>query len=141
MQVLACPLDWHEHVPGLCADVIVGSDICYDPDAVPSLVKLLQQLLGVEQLDSAHELAAPDISCCRATRMKCSAYVATTKRQDSTLAKFNRLAAVHGLLVEEVAVDPDSWQDQPTVFQKLSDSEERASRFVLHKVTGSQAGI
>jgi hypothetical protein len=46
VQVLACPIDWDERVPGLSADVIVGSDICYDPEAVPSLVKLLQQLLA-----------------------------------------------------------------------------------------------
>lgn len=45
--MLACPLDWHEAVPGLSADVIVGSDICYDPEAVPSLVRLLRQLLTV----------------------------------------------------------------------------------------------
>lgn len=45
--MLACPLDWHEDVPGLSADVVVGSDICYDPEAVPSLVRLLRQLLSV----------------------------------------------------------------------------------------------
>lgn len=60
LQVLACPLDWHEDVPGLSADVIVGSDICYDPEAVPSLVRLLAQLLDNSAAAGAGAAGARD---------------------------------------------------------------------------------
>jgi hypothetical protein len=129
VQVQACPLDWHEDVPGLCADVIVGSDICYDPDAVPSLVRLLRQLL---------------LSCMSV------AYISTTKRQGSTLKLFLDSCAAAGLRVEEVQKQPEAWGPSagggvcgggggqtPVVFRELPALVEGQGRerYVLHRVS------
>lgn len=137
IQVLACPLDWDEDVPGLSADVILGSDVCYDPEAVPSLVRLLGQLLlrGVTHqhpppvsqsqasaLDGAAaacdggDEAADELSCStqqeqqeQASPHPVVAYISTTKRQDSTLQLFLDLCDQAGLVVEEVDRDPAAW--------------------------------
>lgn len=134
VQVQACPVDWHEDVPGLCADVIVGSDICYDPNAVPGLVRLLQQLLSVTQTALAR---GPPV-----------AYISTTKRQGSTLQLFLDACAAAGLLVEEVPKQPEAWGRAavaaavgvltPVTFQELPALQEGEGRdrYVLHKVTG-----
>lgn len=138
LQVLACPLDWHEDVPGLCADIIIGSDICYDPEAVPSLVRLLQQLLGARQAAGTAPHAEANRCSCESMRRNCIAYIATTKRQDSTLARFERLASEHGLSVQEVAMQPSAWEQQaPVMFQQLLALQECDSRFVLHRVCRS----
>lgn len=127
---MICPLDWHEDVPGLHADVIVGSDICYDPYAAPSLVRLLQQLLGAD----ASALAPINSGTCHTVRGRCVAYIATTKRQDSTLAKFERLASEHGLAVEQVPMQPHDWGQQPACFQQLPALQAREERFVLYRL-------
>jgi hypothetical protein len=112
-------LDWHEDVPGLSADVVVGSDICYDPEAVPSLVRLLGQLLqpaaGETQLAAAAADGHGEESECAPTRMwyaaapAPAAYIATTIRQDSTLQLFLDSCSAAGLTVEEVPKDPAAW--------------------------------
>lgn len=127
-------------MPGLYADVIVGSDICYDPDAVPSLVRLLQQLLSV----TVHQ-------CCQHTALARAppvAYISTTKRQGSTLQLFLDTCAAAGLLVEEVPKQPEAWGGAaaavggdwtPMMFQELPALQEGEGRerYVLHRVTGA----
>lgn len=61
-------------------DIVVGSDLLYDPESFPSLVRLLMQLLTV---GGAH-----------------TAYLACTRRNDETLKSFEQLLeAEEGILV------------------------------------------
>lgn len=126
--MLACPLDWHERVPGLgtAIDVVVGSDVCYDPAAVPLLVQLLQQLLAPGGASVA--------------------YIATTKRHPTTLQLFLDLAAAAGLQVSEQwpveSGGRGGVQLPPAVFQQLpalTEGEGR-ERFVLHRVVAADGG-
>lgn len=156
LQLLACPLDWHAAVPELWADVIVGSDILYDPAAVPSVVGLLTQLLGARGARGSNlqcgesvitAAASADLSYagrdssngCTApahTRRRASAaYLTTTKRQPSTLKLFEVLAEQHGLLTQELSMQPDSWCSVPVMFQELPTLHDRDANFILHRVT------
>lgn len=61
-------------------DIVVGSDLLYDPESFPSLVRLLMQLLTV---GGAH-----------------TAYLACTRRNDETLKSFEQLLeAEEGIIV------------------------------------------
>lgn len=148
-QVLACPLDWHEDVPGLSADVILASDCCYDPEAVPSLVRLLQQLLGASGAAALPDLGAGGCAAAAAP----AAYVCTTIRQDSTLQLFLDLCRDNGLSVDQVPKDPAAWMQSrrgavaasdsagreaaAAVFQELPALQQGKGRdqYVLHRVT------
>jgi hypothetical protein len=136
-------------VPGLCADIILGSDILYDPAAVPSVVRLLTQLLGAH--GAAGAAAGSSASCSTGEdvvlvrRRHSAAYLSTTRRQASTLQLFEDLAREHGLLAQELPMQPSSWcaggagsssdADQPVVFQDLPALDGRDSKYILHRVT------
>jgi hypothetical protein len=143
----------------MCADVILGSDILYDPTAVPSVVRLLTQLLGADGAPGA----VADASCCSSdvvadaagaadavlVRRRCSAaYLSTTRRQASTLQLFEDMAKEHGLLAQELPMQPSSWckaahagsansrnAQQPVLFQELPALDDRDSKYVLYRVT------
>jgi hypothetical protein len=146
--VLACPLDWHERVPGLsaAADVIVASDVCYDPLAVPSLVALLQQLLLRPAADGGVGGSGGGTAGGGDATSPSAAYIATTKRAPSTLQLFLECCAVAGLQVTEVPTGPAAWplagaasaseRTLPAVFQWLPalDGADARVRYVLHKV-------
>lgn len=136
-------------MPGLCADVILGSDILYDPAAVPSVVRLLTQLLGAHNApgaaagSSAGAAASSDTVLAR--RRRSAAYLSTTRRQASTLQLFEDLAREHRLLAQELPMQPSSWcgaaeagcssAEQPVMFQDLPALAARDSRYILHRVT------
>jgi len=147
-QVLACPLDWHEDVPGLSADVILASDCCYDPEAVPSLVRLLQQLLACSGTASLPGLAVGGCAAAAAP----VAIICTAIRQDSTLQLFLDLCRDSGLSVDQVPKDPAAWMQSrrgavaadsvgceaaAAMFQELPALQQGKGReqYVLHRVT------
>jgi hypothetical protein len=143
----------------MCADVILGSDILYDPTAVPSVVRLLTQLLGAHGAPGA----VADASCCSSdvvadtlgaadvvlARRRCSAaYLSTTRRQASTLQLFEDMAKDNGLLAQELHMQPSSWCEaahagskrsgtaqQPVLFQELPALDDRDSKYIIHCVT------
>eukprot|EP00775_Hariotina_reticulata_P009583 gene9583-9746_t len=155
-QVLVCPLVWDDDVAGLTADVILGSDIMYDPAAVPSLVRLLQQLLQagcracgeVADNDDAGRPPCPANPAGTAVGAGGStsspvAYLSTTRRHPNTLQLFQECAIAAGLLFEELPVEPSQWcsGDRAAVtFQGLPALQHRHERFVLHRVVAKQAG-
>jgi hypothetical protein len=142
-------------VPGLCADIILGSDILYDPTAVPSVIRLLTQLLGahgapaVASSSEATADAAAAAADAVLVKRRCSAaYLSTTRRQASTLQLFEDLAKEHGLLAQELPMQPSSWcravhagsgsssdAKQPVLFQELPALLDRESKYILHRVT------
>jgi hypothetical protein len=138
-QVLACELDWSADVPGLSADIILGSDILYDPAAVPSVVRLLTQLLGAQGAPGA----ASSADAVLVRRRRSAAYLSTTRRQASTLQLFQDLAKENGLLAQELPMQPSGWcagpsssdVEQPVVFQDLPALDGRDSKYILHRVT------
>lgn len=154
--MLACPLDWDEDVPGLSADVILGSDVCYDPEAVPSLVRLLGQLLrGVTHQHPQAASQSPTSSTQQQQEQQeqvgnaqqpCPqpvvAYISTTRRQDSTLQLFLDLCDQAGLVVEDVDKDPAAWvavsnfdSEAAVVFQELPALQDGRDCYVLHRVS------
>lgn len=127
--MLACPLDWNEDVPGLAADVVVASDVCYDPAFVPDLVRLLAQLLL-----QPHEAALPEQQ-----QRVVAAYVSTTLRHPATLRLFEDTVQRAGLALQQL--DASSWLGRlgGVMFQALPALEARSERFVLHRVTAAAA--
>jgi len=155
-KVLVCPLVWDDDVPGLTADVILGSDVMYDPAAVPSLVRLLQQLLqaggsALGAVAGGADAAGPycpantagSVGSTGRNSNSPAAYLSTTRRHPKTLQLFQECATAAGLLLEELPMEPCQWcgddRAPPVSFQGLPALQQRDERFVLHRVVAKKS--
>ncbi|KAG2455769.1 CP062 protein, partial [Polypterus senegalus] len=77
VQIMVKNLDWEvasqEHFKDLCVDVVIASDVVYDPEIVRCLVKLLSQLLTCAEKDKIPNM-----------------YIASTIRNHETYAYFRK---------------------------------------------------
>ena len=93
-----CQLLWEE--PGtlgsLHPDIILGADLCYNPDYIPALLRLMQRLLLSPKpaLPCAEPLLLPKHQAC--------AYLATTIRNEGTLQYMYEQANALGLHLEDI---------------------------------------
>ncbi|XP_051790080.1 protein-lysine N-methyltransferase EEF2KMT isoform X2 [Erpetoichthys calabaricus] len=84
VQIMVKNLDWEvasqEHFKDLCVDVVIASDVVYDPEIVPCLVKLLSQFLICAEKDKVPNM-----------------YIASTIRNHETYASFRRELEASGI--------------------------------------------
>lgn len=98
-------------------DIVVGSDLLYDPTSFPSLVKLLVQLLTV---GGAH-----------------TAYLACTQRNEKTLAMFDELLEVQeGITVVRTSLYSTDLKVNSSIrFCHIPSLEAARHRIILYKIS------
>jgi hypothetical protein len=124
--VACCQMPWEEVAPdeddealggrGMPAfDVVVASDVLYDPVCVPPFVRMLRRLLTAAQTggdegggaSGSNGAGGGSSGSGRDTAMPGAlAYVATTRRNPRTLELFESTAAAAGLVLEGLATGP-----------------------------------
>ncbi|GFR45847.1 hypothetical protein Agub_g7215, partial [Astrephomene gubernaculifera] len=127
--VAVCRLAWEEPLPpgGLRADVVVASDVLYDPEVVPVFVSLLGRLLG--RRGGAREAEQEGGGSAGEAQ---EAYVASLLRNPATMELFLRTAAESGLKVEAM----DGWNDTVRFHHVPAlDDPTTAGRILLHRIT------
>jgi hypothetical protein len=127
--VACCRLLWEEAAPpeegeragpDLPAfDVVVASDVLYDPSCVGAFVRLLSRLLRAGGGGGSGSVA----------------YIATTLRNPATLRLFEDLAGAAGLELERLDAGP--WAVAFQHAHALRDRGGEATTILLHRVTAS----
>uniref|UniRef100_A0A7S0WIK6 Calmodulin-lysine N-methyltransferase n=1 Tax=Chlamydomonas leiostraca TaxID=1034604 RepID=A0A7S0WIK6_9CHLO len=121
-------LSWEDHasLPAhLRPDVVLGSDLLYDPLAIPDLVATLCVLLQPPPAMEDTESAARPVM-----------YMATTRRNESTLDLFLAKAAAAGLDVKEVGQQFES-EDEAMDRSRFCHATKLAAardRILLHAI-------
>lgn len=125
VRLFACELNWEEDVRDLAdtVDVVLASDVLYDPLAVPYVAQLLAQLLRPSP-EKQH-------GCCT----KKFALLATTLRQHSTHELWLQSARSAGLQLQEMPLGPEGWHVLFAETPQLA--PPRQGRYVLHRVTAN----
>jgi hypothetical protein len=146
-RVAVCPMVWEEvaaeeedeeeqrraiaRLPWF--ELLVASDVLYDPNIVAPFVRVLARLLRrapPRLLDADEARGAPSGY---GTSSACCAYVATTFRQPATFALFERRAAEAGLRLERLATE-GLGQRGAVAFQGARALQDRGG-IILHRVT------
>lgn len=104
-------------------DIVLGSDLLYDPETIPALLKVIKDVLGQRQMSSGCEQAY--------------ALIATTKRNEKTLAKFiSSVREDPRLEIEDMTWKFASSTNKNTVrFWNVVALDSSRERILLHKLT------
>ena len=113
----------------------IASDICYDPESLPSFIRILERLLRKKTAVSLCASPAANDQCSDSSAA--AAYIATTVRNEETFLTFSKLIAHSELEMEDI-----TYTMQPAgnlqygrrqVGNRAEDSNE--CRIVLHRIT------
>ena len=122
-------MEWEAPVDGLYPEVILGADLLYDPEVVPTIVRLLQQLLTPHRGQGAADASGPG-------SMQPEAYFATQLRAETSMQRFLEAAARARLLVEDITTEVPSGRSA-VVFHHLV-TEEDPDSVLLHRIRAAE---
>eukprot|EP00798_Chlamydomonas_sp_ICE-L_P020589 gene20589-27387_t len=131
--IQVCELPWNDEDGACCLepDVIVGSDLLYNPDFIPDLVGILSRLL--------RRPCREDDACSSCTHSVTSrehqprAYLATTVRTAENLEYFSQQIEAHNLQLQDMS--QEAHESRVHFYHAPNLVVQGTDRLVLHQIT------